>query len=127
MAKSRWSAHFLLAIYRHLYNLLSPEITRCAHTAMTKRQTKAHAHIRRHASAHTDTGTHTHTSAHYVKYQMVKQTLWSHAGEPGCLSSHAFSSFWVSGPHTPALSSLHPGSRRSIRIFHPELGWNRAN
>lgn len=82
---------------------------------------------RRHTAARTNTDTQGHTSAHYVKYQMVKQTLWSRGGELGWLSSHACWSFWVSEPHTPALSSLHPGSQRGIRIFHPEPCWNRAN
>lgn len=58
------------------------------------------------ACTHMDKWTHTHIFfAHYVKYQMVKQTLSSHWGELGCLSSHAFRKFWVSGPHWQSHSS----------------------
>lgn len=39
---------------------------------------------------HTQLNTHTHSFAHYVKYQMVKKTFWSHRGELGWLPSHAF-------------------------------------
>lgn len=98
---------FFFPIHYHLPNLCLLEMT-CLNT-------------------HAQKNTHTHTSTHYIEYQMVKQTLSSHGGELGCLSSHAFQNFWVSGPHTPALSSLHPGSQHSISTFYPEPDWNQAN
>ena len=71
--------------------------------------------------------THRLTFAHYVKYQMVKQSRRGEMDAAPPTRSETPESQGHTGNRTPAISSLHRGSEHSIRALYPGPGWNQTN